>query len=192
MHFGLAPLNGLKTLCLPFLFAWLAVAGGAAQAVEASQAAATAPVKIKRTEIIAADNWTVTCTLADQPNAKRRCSAELRIAQTESNGQQRVVFTWIMAMQEGKATSVVSSPTGVLMGPGVQVKIGDKETKTITYSLCQPDHCESIFPLDEATTKALLGSQSADFSIVAVTGSPVKFTATLKGIDEALSIVTKG
>jgi len=151
---------------------------------------AAPPVKIKRTEIIAADNWTVTCTVLDQPNAKRRCSAELRIAQTENNAP-RVVFTWIVALQDGKPTSVISAPSGVLIGPGVKMKVGDKEERTLNYSLCQPDHCEAIAPLDESTVKALQAATTTDFTVVAVNGSAVKFTATLNGFNEAFALVTK-
>ena len=173
------------------IFAGLAFAVGCAGAAEAPKPEpSVAPVKIKRTEVVAADNWTVTCTTADQPNAKRRCSAELRIAQTE-NGAQRVVFTWIVALQDGKPTSVVSAPSGVLIGPGVQMKVGDKDAKSYPFTLCQPDHCEAVIPLDEASIKALLAASSADFFVVAVNGASVKFSAALKGFDEAWPMIAK-
>lgn len=173
------------------VFASLAFAirfGAAAEAPKPEPSAS--PVKIKRTEIVAADNWTVTCTTADQPNAKRRCSAELRIAQTE-NGAQRVVFTWIVALQDGKPTSVVSAPSGVLIAPGVQMKVGDKDAKSYPFTLCQPDHCEAVIALDEASVKALLSASNADFFVVAVNGASVKFSAALKGFDEAWPMISK-
>ena len=111
------------------------------------------PAKIRRAETIVDDNWTVTCALTDQSGAKKQCSAILRIAQTEKNGAQRVVFSWVLGRQEGKLESVFSVPSGVLIQPGVEVKIGDKETRKLVYSLCQPDHCESILPLDDVMVK---------------------------------------
>ena len=51
------------------------------------------PAKIRRAETIVDDNWTVTCALTDQSGAKKQCSALLRIAQTDKNGAQRVVFS---------------------------------------------------------------------------------------------------
>ena len=147
-------------------------------------------VKVKRTEITAADNWSITCTLLDQPNAKRRCSAELRIIETENNAQ-RVVFTWIVALRDGKLTSVVSTPSGVLIVPGVKMKVGDRDEKALSYSLCQPDHREAVAPLDELVIKLLTSAGTAEFTIIAVNGNGLKFTANLKGIEEALSSVTK-
>jgi invasion protein IalB len=149
-----------------------------------------AAVKIKRTEIIAADNWTVTCTVADQPNAKRHCSAELRILKTENN-QQIAVFAWIVALQDAKATSAISVPSGVLIGPGVQMKVDDKEPKSFVFNACQPDHCEVLIPLDEATVKSLLSATTAEFTVTASNGNSAKFTANVKGFEEALGLLKK-
>lgn len=171
----------------------LAFASGEAFAAETPKAGeGGAAPKIKRTEIIAAENWTITCTVLDQPGAKRRCSSELRLAQTESNSSApRVVFTWIVGMQDGKPMSGISVPSGVMIAPGVQVKIGEKEPRTYSFLLCQPDHCEALMPLDESVTKALLAASSAEFTVIAVNGSPVKFNAGLKGIEESLAMVSK-
>jgi invasion protein IalB len=151
--------------------------------------AAAAP-KIQRTEVINAGNWTVTCAQTDQPNAKPRCSATLKITQ-DANNAQRVVFTWLMGIQDGKALSVVSIPPGILISPGVVIKVGAKEGVKFSYSLCQPDHCEAIVPLDEALQKELASSPTAEVSVVAVTGSTVKFTVNLAGFEQALAEVTK-
>ena len=156
-------------------------------------AAASAPPaspKVLRTEVIADDNWTVTCAQTDQPNAKPRCSAVLKITQNQNNVQ-RVVFTWLMGVQDGKPISVLSMPSGVLIGPGVQVKIGAGEARKFNYALCQPDHCEAIVPLDEDIVKELKAAPTSEISVEAVGGSTVKFTANMKGFDRALAEVTK-
>lgn len=157
----------------------------------AAAAATPAPApKIQRTEVINAGNWTVTCAQTDQPNAKPRCSATLKITQ-EANNTQRVVFTWLMGTQEGKPLSVVSIPPGILIAPGVMMKVGAKESVKYAYSLCQPDHCEAIVPLDETLQKELAASPTAEVSVVAVNGSTVKFTVNLAGFEQAFAEVTK-
>ncbi len=151
----------------------------------------TEPAKIRRAETIVDDNWTVTCALTDQSGAKRQCSAVLRIAQTDKNGGQRVVFSWVLGHQEGKLASVFSVPSGVLIQPGVEVKIGDKEPRKLGYSLCQPDHCESILPLDDVMVKSLSAAPTTDVTIYAVNGAAAKFTVNMKGFSQALADLGK-
>lgn len=148
------------------------------------------PVKIRRTEITAVDNWTVTCTETDQPNAKRNCSAELKITQADNNVQ-RVVFTWLIGNQDGKPISVLSMPPGVLIGPGVQISVGGKEVKKVSYSLCQTDHCEAVVPMDDAVIKDLSGAETSDVSVYAANGNGVKFTVNLKGFKQAIADIGK-
>ena len=171
-----------------------ASAGQAAPATTTTPAASPSPPptqpKVRRTEVIAADNWTISCAELDQPNTKPRCSAVLKITQTQNNVP-RVVFTWLIGVKDGKSLSVLSMPAGVLIGPGVQVKIGDGEARKFTYALCEPDHCEAIVPIDSEIVKELKAAQTAEISVEAVNGSTVKFTADMKGFDQALAEVTK-
>jgi hypothetical protein len=60
-----------------------------AGAAPATDGAVLAHARIKRTEIVAADNWTVTCLTTEQRNGRRQCSADLKIYQTDgANGAQ--------------------------------------------------------------------------------------------------------
>jgi invasion protein IalB len=149
------------------------------------------PAKIRRAETIVDDNWTVTCALTDQTGDKKQCSAVLRIAQTDKSGAQRVVFSWVLGRQEGKLESVFSVPSGVLIQPGVEVKIGEKETRKLVYSLCQPDHCESVLPLDDMMVKGLSAASTAEVTIFAVNGATAKFTVNLKGFTQAIADLGK-
>jgi invasion protein IalB len=80
----------------------------------------------------------VTCALTDQSGAKKQCSAVLRIAQTDKNGAQRVFFSWVLGHQDGKLESVFSVPSGVLIQPGVEVKISEKETASSSIRFASP------------------------------------------------------
>ena len=149
------------------------------------------PAKIRRAETIVDDNWTVTCALTDQSGAKKQCSAILRIAQTDKNGAQHIVFSWVLGHQDGKLESILSVPSGVLIQPGVEVKIGDKETRKLIYSLCQPDHCESVLPLDEMMVKGLSAAATTEVTIYAVNGATAKFTVNMKGFAQAIADLGK-
>jgi invasion protein IalB len=165
-------------------------AAGSTTPTPGAAAAPAAPPKVQRTEVISAGNWTVTCAQTDPPGAKRRCSAVLKIAQDQNNAQ-RVVFTWLVGVQDGKTLSVVSIPPGILIDPGVGVKVGANEGRKFNYSLCQPDHCEAVIPLDDALAKQLAASPTAEASVVAANGSTVKFAVNLTGFEQALAEVTK-
>jgi invasion protein IalB len=186
--------------CLSFLAAALlgaAAAPALAQSAQpadktASRAPAPAePAKIRRAETIVDDNWTDTCAVTDESGARRQCSAILRIAQTDKNGAQRVVFTWVLGRQEGKLMSAISAPSGLQIPPGMEVKFGDKETRKLGYSICQPDHCEALLPLEEPVVKSLAAAPTTEISVRAVNGSVAKFTINMKGFAQAVADLGK-
>ena len=160
-------------------------------APKATATSPSEPPKVRRTETIVDDNWTVTCAETDQGGAKRQCSAILKIAESDKNGAQRVVFTWVIGRQDGKLVSALSMPSGVLIPPGVQIKIGDKETRKLGYSLCQPDHCEALLPLDDQIVKSLDAAATTEVTIYAVNGAGAKFTVNMKGFTQALADLGK-
>jgi invasion protein IalB len=184
----------LKSFLLMCALAILGLAPASALAESAQPADKSAPAepaKIRRSETIVDDNWTVTCALTDQSGAKKQCSAVLRIAQTDKNGAQRIVFFWVLGRHDGKLESIISVPTGVLISPGVEVKIGDKETRKLGYSACQPDHCEAVLPLDEVMVKSLGTAPTTEITIAAVNGATAKFTVNMKGFSQAVADLGK-
>jgi len=115
----------------------------------------------------------------------------LKIAQSDANGAQRIVFTWVIGHQEGRLVSALSMPSGVLIPPGVQIKIGDKETRKLGYSLCQPDHCEALLPLEDQMVKSLDAAATTEVTIYAVNGAGAKFTVNMKGVTQAVADLGK-
>ena len=73
----------------------------------------------------------------------------------------------------------------------MEVKIGDKETRKLVYSLCQPDHCELVLPLDDVMVKGLSAASTAEVSIYLVNGETAKFTVNMKGFSQALADLGK-
>jgi invasion protein IalB len=149
------------------------------------------PAKIRRAETIVDDNWTVTCAETDQGGAKRQCSAILKIAESDKNGAQRVIFTWVIGRQDEKLISALAMPSGDLIPPGVELKIGDKETRKLGYSLCQPDHCEALLPPEDPLVKSLDAAATAEVTVYSVDGAGVKFTVNMKGFTQALADLGK-
>ncbi len=178
--------------------AWLAVAAPAfaqtAKPADKTPAAGPEPAeaaKIRRAETIVDDNWTVTCAQTDQADSKRVCSAALKIAQTDKAGAQRVIFTWVIGHQNDKLASAISVPSGVQIPPGMEIKIGDKEARKVGYSICVPDHCEALLPLEEAIVKSLSAAPTTEVTIRAVNGAEATFTVNMKGFAQALVDIGK-
>jgi invasion protein IalB len=157
---------------------------------EAPSAETHSAPKIVRTETLTYDNWTVSCAYPSQRGAKPRCSAVLRLAE-RINNVPRVVLTWIIGEQKSKPVSVLSMPTGVLIGPGVEVKIGAASARKYGYSLCASDHCEAIVPMDAAVTSELKRGPTVEVTIVGLRGQSVKFTVKTKGFEQAFAALTK-
>jgi invasion protein IalB len=183
-------LSASAAACLGFVCEQ-ALPQNAQPALKATAPTASEPAKIRRAETIVDDNWTVTCAETDQGGAKRQCSAVLKIAQRDTNGAQRIIFTWVIGHQDGKLVSALSMPSGVLIPPGVQIKIGDKESRKLGYSLCQPDHCEALLPLDDQIVKSLDSAATAEVTIYAVNGAEAKFTVNMKGFTQAVADLGK-
>ena len=188
----------MKHLRLVFASAALALAsvGACAETARpadksAAAAPATEPAKLRRAETIVDDNWTVTCAQTDQSGAKRLCSAALRIAQSDKNGAQRIVFTWVLGHQDNKLMSAIYVPTGVQIPPGVEIKIGPQEARKLGYSACAPDHCEALLPLEDAVVKSLSAAPTTEITIRAANGADAKFTVNMKGFAQALADISK-
>jgi invasion protein IalB len=163
-------------------------APGAQKSQDNAQAPSTP--KIVRTETITYDNWTVSCAYLDRRGAKPRCSAVLRIAE-KINNVPRVIFTWIIGEQKSKIVSVLSMPPGVLIAPGVDVKIGADSVKTYSYSLCASDHCEAIVPMSATIIAQLKRAPTVEVTIIGLRGQSVKFTVKTKGFQQAFAALTK-
>ena len=180
-----------------WLGAALAALGGGAALAQGNQAdkapapAPAEPAKVRRAETIVDDNWTVTCAVTDQAGAKRQCSALLRIVQTDKNGAQRVVVTWVLDREGGRLMSAISVPSGLQIPPGMEVRIGDKDTRKLLFSICQPDHCEALLPLDEPMVKSLSAAPTTEVSVRAVNGAVAKFTVNMKGFAQAVADLGK-
>jgi invasion protein IalB len=87
--------------------------------------------------------------------------------------------------------SAISVPSGLQIPPGMEVKFGDKETRKLGYSICQPDHCEALLSLDELVVKSLAAAPTTEISVRAVNGSVAKFTINMKGFAQAVADLGK-
>ena len=109
-----------------------------------------------RTETITYNNWTVTCReVGGQP--KRNCSA---VMQAVDQNRKQVVLTWIFGhTPEGALTTVLRTPTGVLIQRGVELRVGDTTPRKLNYVNCDQQQCEATLPMDEVFVRDASAAQ---------------------------------
>lgn len=160
--------------------------------VNASPVAAqtsTPPQIPTRTEILNFENWAVTCNeFADAPRAKR-CSALLQILQQNTN---QIVFTWTVAVDEHKQlVAVMQTPTGVVIPPGVELKVGKLPAQKIPFASCDPGRCIATAPVDANLVREMTTSPTAEAVIQGSQGNTVQFNIQMRGFDRAYAVLSR-
>jgi invasion protein IalB len=149
----------------------------------------TPPQVPTRTEILNFENWAVTCNeFADAPRAKR-CSALLQILQQNTN---QIVFTWTVAMDDHKQlVAVLQTPTGVVIAPGVELKVGKSPAQKIPFASCDPGRCIATAPVDANLVREMTTSPTAEAIIQGSQGNTVQFNIQMKGFDRAYAALSR-
>ena len=155
----------------------------------AAQAPAAGPQVPTRTEILNFENWAVTCNeFADAPRAKR-CSALLQILQQNTN---QIVFTWTVALDEHKQlVAVMQTPTGVVIPPGVELKVGKLPAQKIPFASCDPGRCIATATVDANLLREMTTSPTAEAIIQGSQGNTVQFNIQMKGFDRAYTALSR-
>lgn len=138
----------------------------------------------QRTETIVYDNWTVTCHDSLSKDAKRVCSANLRV--TNNQTRQNVLIWEIGNDATGKPTFALRTPLGVMIKEGVQLTLGTGKPRKVDYVLCDTRGCEAAAPFDAALSRELTAASEASVVFVATNGQPISLKIPVKGIVEAL------
>jgi invasion protein IalB len=161
----------------------------AAQNAPTPQPTASPPPVPVRTEILNFDNWVVTCNeFADGPST-RQCAGVLRIVQQNNN---QVVFTWSVAIDANKqATTIIQTPTGVKIAPGVELKVGKAAARRVPFANCETGSCVAVAAMDAGLLREMTTAATAEAVIQGSQGNAVQFNIQLKGFDRAYAALSK-
>jgi invasion protein IalB len=96
-----------------------------------------------------------------------------------------VLINWLMAVTDNQLTATIQTPTGVLITPGIDLKIG-RAVKKVAFTRCDAQRCESTFPLDDGASKDLAAADVVELSIRGGQNNPVTFNIPVKGYERAL------
>ena len=142
-----------------------------------------------RTEILNLDNWVVTCREFAEGKRKRICSALLQITQSGTNN---IVLAWTMGQDdENRMTSVLQTPTGVLIAPGAELRLGKAAPRKLAYTMCDNGRCTVTSPVDNTLVRDITAAGEAEVVIQAANGSNVQFKFPLKGFDRAYAEISR-
>src|SRR5262249_4670177 len=142
-----------------------------------------APPQPTRTEILRFDNWNVTYLEYAEGPTKKTCAAQLQLHNTNNN---QVILAWTVSLNESKQfVSVLNVPTGVAIGPGVELQPEKAGKRKIAYDSCEPNRCTSSVTMDAALLREITAAPTAQVSIYALNGQQVQFNVPLKGFDKA-------
>ena len=142
-----------------------------------------------RTEILHFEGWTVTCNeFADGPRT-RQCSAVLQIVQQGTN---QPVFSWMVAVDDHKQlVSVMQTPTGVVIAPGVELRVGKLPPQKIPFATCDTGRCVATMNIDANLAREITTSPTAEAIIQSTQGNAVQFNIQSKGFDRAYAVLSR-
>jgi invasion protein IalB len=142
-----------------------------------------------RTEILRFENWIVTCNeFAEGPHT-RTCSALLQIVQQETN---QTVFAWTITADNSKQlVTILQTPTGVAIAPGVELRIGKTPARKIPFATCDSGRCVASMPMDAGLLREIVTVPTAEAVIQGSQGNAVQFTIQMKGLDKALAALSR-
>jgi invasion protein IalB len=150
---------------------------------------AAAPKIPIRTEISRFDGWVVTCNEFEGGPKTRECSALLEITQQKTN---RVVFTWTIAFNNKKqVVALFQTPTGVIIAPGIELRIGKSPERKIPFTSCDTGRCVATTVVDANMLHEMTTSPTAQAVIQGSQGSRVEFNIEMKGFDKAYAALSR-
>jgi invasion protein IalB len=153
------------------------------------QQPAAAPPKIPtRTEILRFDGWVVTCNEFTEPKT-RVCAMLLQILQQNTN---QVVFSWTVELDNSKqATTIMQTPTGVAIPPGVELRIGKSPARKVPFASCDNGRCIATMIMDANLLREMAATPTAEAVIQGSQGNTVQFNIQMKGFDKAYAVLSR-
>jgi invasion protein IalB len=159
-------------------------------AAAAAQPAAAPPAPVPvRTEIWNFDSWSTTCH--EFEDKKKVCSAQLQVTQVNNNTR-NVVLAWTIGLDAEKhAISLLQTPTGVSIAPGVEVKLGKAAPRKVPFTMCDNGRCTATLAMDRNLVRDMTAASEAEVVIYAPNGAGVQFKFALKGFEKAYAQLTR-
>lgn len=143
----------------------------------------TGPVKTTTEQI---GKWTLTCSTA---SSKTRCLVQQKLASKKNN--QVVASARVQIGKDGSAELVFDAPTGVLIAPGVALKVDDKDAGVASFRACGPRGCEASAVIDQNLINTLASGKVLAITVQSVRGKGLTMQFQLDGFTKAYAAFKK-
>src|SRR5262249_6355273 len=117
------------------------------------------------------------------------CSALLQIVQENTN---QSVFVWTIALDNNKqVVTVIQTPTGILIPPGVELKVGKVPARKVPFASCDTGRCVATMTMDARLLREMAVTPTAEAMVQGMQGNTVQFNIQLKGFDKAYAALSR-
>jgi invasion protein IalB len=131
-------------------------------------------------------DWMFNCGVNPQ-TTRQQCTITQQLTDKRT---QSVVFTWLIGDDaSGNLISVWQTPTGVLLGRGVVVDVGNDKPIAVPFTSCAAGQCEAIANLAPDFVDTLTKATKATATVFAVNGSGLTFSVSVDGLAQAIDAV---
>jgi len=131
-------------------------------------------------------SWEARCATPPGRTAQI-CTAVLQVV---NNQNKNVLMSWIVGPDDkGALQTVFQTPTGVMIGNGVDVKVDNAAVRKISFQACGPQQCTATGPMNDAFIKEISGADKANITLTAANGQALNFGIPVGGFDKALAAI---
>jgi invasion protein IalB len=160
-------------------------------------AAATASPEVKVADTQAAPKqsapaqfgaWVVTCAEVAE-GAPKNCVARLAIRDKERNV---TVINWLIGYnKDGQLLMEITTPSDVLIAPGLKMVIGERAAQSFAYLSCAAAGCVTRIRPEALMLDDLRQAANVKLTIETPAGKAITFTIQVAGIAESLDALAR-
>lgn len=135
-------------------------------------------------------DWAKVCQKPSQEKPIA-CFMQQAVRSPEGSGKpDSAAFIWRLTKADGgKLTSVVVTPTRVLLTAGVTFEFVSEKLTALPYRTCTQGFCEAVFTLEPDLVKTLVARKSIKASYRMADGRVVNMDLPLNGLEKGLASI---
>lgn len=132
--------------------------------------------------------WVYSCAEAPE-GAPRNCVARLQIRDKNRNV---TVINWLIGYNKDRALLMeITTPSDVLIAPGLKMAIGDGEAQSFAYLSCAPAGCVTRIQPTAQLLDDLRQTKIVKLTIETPAGKAITFSIQVSGIAESLDALAQ-
>jgi len=143
--------------------------------------------KETNSESVTYDRWTVNCRAEAGEAGGKKCSATNRIVDQKSG---KSLFVWVIGKDsQNNLVSYFQTPTGVLIGDGLTLILGEDENYKIDFRSCDNRRCEATIQMSGTLIEKIVELDKLSVKIVSTTGYNLVFNIDNGGIRDVFRVL---